>query len=152
MLLPVTIACMMSAASLQALPPQVMFGLYKTEGGHVGQWTTNTNGSHDLGPLQINDETWLRKIADLQFGGDTQLALTALLDDGCYNVNVGAWIFRQYLNEAGGDYAAAIGYYNSHSPAPAAIYRQRFLHSLEELGFYDPKTPNGQSTEAPKAP
>lgn len=140
MLLHVTIACMVSAATLQSLPPQVMFGLYKTEGGHVGQWTTNTNGSHDIGPLQINDATWLQKIADLQFGGDKDLAMNALLNDGCYNVNVGAWIFRQYLNEAHGDYATAIGYYNSHSPGPAASYREKFLRSLEELGFYDPSS------------
>ena len=148
-LIPVTIACMVAAASLQSLPPEVMFGLYKTEGGHVGEWTTNTNGSHDLGPLQINDETWLTKIANLQFGGDKNKALAALLDDGCYNVNVGAWIFRQYLNEAGGDYATAIGFYNSHSPGAASTYRERFIQSLEALGLLNTKAPLAESAPAP---
>ena len=131
-----TLACLLNGAALQSLPPEVMLGLLKTEGGQVGGWATNTNGSHDLGPMQVNDETWLHKLAEMQFAGNENAAKIALIYDGCYNVSVGAWIYRQYLNEARGNYAVAVGYYNSHSPGPADLYKQEFLHSLEALGFW----------------
>ncbi len=108
-------------------------GLLRTEGGTVGSWATNTDGSHDLGPMQVNDRTWVGKIADMQFGGDRETAARYLIYDGCYNVQVGAYIFGQYLDEAHGNYGIAIGYYNSHSPVQADLYRRRFLASLNSL-------------------
>jgi hypothetical protein len=149
---PITMACLLAAASLQSLPPEVLLGLLKTEGGHVGGWTTNQNGSHDLGPLQINDEAWVRKIARMQFGGSETYAKVALIYDGCYNVNVGAWIYRQYLNEAGGDYGVAVGYYNSHEPQEADQYRLRFLHSLQTLGLAHPAPAPIVAPAAPSGP
>lgn len=128
---PLTMACIMHAASLQHIPSVVIFSLLKTEGGHVGSWTTNTNGSHDLGPMQVNDQTWVPKLANMEFGGDTRKAAAALIYDGCYNVQVGAFIFKKYLLEAGGNFGRAVGYYNSHDPYYANRYRQLFLHSLD---------------------
>ena len=129
----VTLACVLRAASLQHIPPVVILSLMKTEAGHVGGWTTNPNGSHDLGPMQINDQTWVPRIAKLQFGGHKREAEAALIYDGCYNVSVGAYIFRRYLNQAHGNYGLAVGYYNSHTPYYAHRYRVRFLHSLDQF-------------------
>src|ERR1700723_3612744 len=122
--------CLLHAATIQHLPDVLLMALLKTEGGTVGQWTTNTDGSHDLGPLQVNDRTWLQKLADMQFKGNDEVAARELIYDGCYNVEVGAYIFANYLNEANGDYGKAIGFYNSHTPYYADEYRRRFLHSL----------------------
>ncbi len=127
-------------------------GLLKTEGGHVGGWTTNVNGSHDLGPMQVNDSSWAQKVADLQFSGNKTAAEAALIYDGCYNVEVGAWIYRQFLNEAHGDYGVAVGYYNSHNPEAADKYRILFLHSLMELGFAGRHQGTALPPAAPDAP
>ena len=129
----VTLACILHASVLQQIPDVLVMALLKTEGGTVGQWTTNTDGSHDLGPMQINDRTWLQKIANMQFSGNRQVAAQDLIYDGCYNVQVGAYIFAGYLKDANGDYGKAIGFYNSHTPLLADEYRRRFLESLKSL-------------------
>lgn len=105
----------------------------------MGSWTTDPNASHDLGPMQVNDAAWVKRIAALQFGGNEADAEAALIYDGCYNVNVGAWIFRQDLDAANGNYFIAIGYYNSHNMAAADAYRLKFLQTWNRLGFAQPK-------------
>jgi hypothetical protein len=126
-----TLACFLAAAARQDIPAPVMWGLYATEGGWVGASQTNTDGSHDLGPMQVNDRAWVPKIADLLFGGNRKQAAEALQWDGCFNAQVAAWIYRQYLVEDGGDLAKAVGHYNSHSPDAMAryqaIYKKRFM-------------------------
>jgi hypothetical protein len=128
-----TVACLLQAAAHQSIPAPIMFGLYNTEGGSVGSSSPNTDGSHDLGPMQINDNAWLGKIADLQFRGDKKAARQAIQFDGCYNVEVSAWIFHQYLIEANGDFAVAVGHYNSHNPEPMARYQALFAKKYLEL-------------------
>ena len=55
-------ACLMLASQTYAVPPAVLVGIYKAEGGRVGQESPNQNGSYDLGPMQINT-TWLPDLA-----------------------------------------------------------------------------------------
>lgn len=117
--------CLAEAANLQHLPITIILAVMKTEGGHVGSEVRNRDGSHDLGPMQINDRTWLPVLSNMHFDGDRAMARQQVRDNGCYNVNVGAWIFKKYLVEANGDFATAIGYYNSHNPGPMHAYQQR---------------------------
>jgi hypothetical protein len=130
---PVTPQCVMDAARLQQVPPALILGLLKTEGGKLGSESPNSDGSYDLGPMQVNDRVWVPVVAKLHFHGDRDTAREALRDHGCYNVNIGAWIFRQYVDEANGDYAKAVGYYNSHNPVHMARYQKRFADSLKTL-------------------
>ena len=129
----VTLACILAAAQLQHVPSVLVMALLKTEGGSVGGWTTNQDGSHDLGPMQVNDRTWVPRIAKMQFRGNKEAAARELIYDGCYNVEVGTYIFSLYLGEAKGNYGEAVGYYNSHTPVFANNYRRRFLRSLDNL-------------------
>lgn len=144
----VTLACVLQAASVQHVPPVVILSLMKTEGGRVGAWRTNENGSHDLGPLQINDRTWVPRLARMQFGGNQKEAEAALIYDGCYNVSVGAYIFHRYLEQAGGNIGVAVGYYNSHTPYFANRYRVAFLHSLDTF-IHRPKFASGVTKGIP---
>ena len=130
---PVTPQCVLQAAQLQQIPPHIILGLLKTEGGHLGEESRNTNGSYDLGPMQINDRTWVPKLAAMHFNGNESAAYAALRDWGCYSVHVGAWIFRQYLDEAHGNYADAVGYYNSHNEGPKLAYQRKFTRNFMEL-------------------
>ena len=137
-LVPVTAACVMQAASIQQVPPQIILGLLKTEGGRVGMESPNRGKdgkafSYDLGPMQVNDRVWVPVVADMHFGGDHAAARRALRDHGCYNVHIGAWIYRQYVDEAKGDLAEAVGYYNSHTPSKKRAYQRRFSENFMQL-------------------
>ena len=55
-------ACLMLASQTYSVPPAVLVGIYKVEGGKVGQEVRNTNGSYDLGPMQINT-LWIPELA-----------------------------------------------------------------------------------------
>lgn len=126
-IIPLTVACLLAAAHHQNIPPAVLWGLWGVERGWPGASVENSDGSHDLGSLQINDRTWIDRIARLQFGGDRKLATLRVQYDGCYNAQVGAWIFAQELAAANGDLATAIGHYHSHTPALAHEYTRSFL-------------------------
>lgn len=117
--------CFIRASIRQHLPLSVLLALMKTEGGSSGVEHRNKDGSHDLGVMQVNDSFWLPRIAAMQFGGDLAAARRAVRDNGCYNVNVGAWIYRQALDEAHGDTVKAVGFYNTHTPDKMYVYQKR---------------------------
>ena len=56
-------ACLMMASQTYNVPPALMVGIYKAEGGKIGQEVPNKNGSYDLGPMQINT-IWMPELAD----------------------------------------------------------------------------------------
>ena len=128
-----TVACFLQAAAHQGIPAPMFWALYATEGGTAGAASPNRDGSHDLGPMQVNDATWVGRVADLQFGGNRAAARERLLDDGCYNAEVSAWIFRGYMDETRGDLATAVGHYNSHNPDSMAKYEARFSARMIQL-------------------
>ena len=128
-----TIVCLLQAAAQYSLPAPVMWGLLATEAGSVGLARQNKNGSYDLGPLQINDATWLKPVAQLHFNGNEDKARTELQYNGCFNATISAWIFSGYLKEANGDYVKAVGFYNSHNPEHAARYKTAFAIHLRRL-------------------
>lgn len=138
MLIPLTFSCLLLASNAQGIPLPVTLGILKTEGGRVGMESPNRrkNGritSYDLGPMQINDVTWVPVLAKMHFHGNTAQAREAIRDWGCYNVQIGTWILHQYLNEANGNMAEAIGLYNSHNPVAKARYQERFAKNFKEL-------------------
>jgi hypothetical protein len=130
---PVTPSCILQAARMQGIPPHIILGLLKTEGGHLGSESLNKDGSIDLGPMQINNRTWVPLLARAHFGGNQRAAYVMLRDHGCYSVFIGAWIFGQYLSEAHGNYADAVGFYNSHNTRQKEAYERRFALNFKEL-------------------
>jgi len=133
--------CLVKASVRQKLPISVLLALMKTEGGYSGLESPNRDGSYDLGVMQVNDKAWLRRISTMHFGGDMRAARQEIRDNGCYNVNIGAWIFRQALDEAHGDTVLAVGYYNSHTPLYMHQYQSRvaqnFARVLATFGRYN---------------
>ncbi len=130
---PLTVACLLQAAQLQHVPPAVILTVLKVEGGHVGTVSKNTNGSEDLGPMQVNTSAWLKPVASMHFGGDTKAAYEALRDNGCYNIHVGTWILRQAIDEAGGNIYEGIGLYNSHTTKYKVRYQSLFRKHFWEM-------------------
>ena len=54
--------CITAAAKVYRLPPAVLVILLNVEGGSLGRVSPNTNGTVDIGPIQVN-EIWLPDVA-----------------------------------------------------------------------------------------
>lgn len=125
-------ACLMLAAQTYQVPPAVMIGIYHVEGGRVGQEVRNTNGSYDLGPMQINT-LWMPMLAE-HWGVSEATARRWVRDDGCTNVQVSAWIFRRNWDEAG-SLSKAIAWYNSRTPSIGRRYLHKVITVMKEKGL-----------------
>jgi hypothetical protein len=132
-LIPVTTACILAASQLQNIHPMNIMTILRVEGGKVGEYSENTNGTRDLGPMQINDRVWLPEIAEMHFNGNENAARYAVQNDGCYNVHIGAWILRKNINSADGDIIEGIGRYHSRTPKYKKRYIAAFKKNFNEL-------------------
>lgn len=130
---PVTEQCVMAASGAFNIPYRIILGFLKTEGGRLGMESPNRNGTYDLGPMQVNSGVWVPRLARMHFHGDEGAAWAALRDHGCYNIVIGTWIYRQYVDEAHGDLADAVGLYNSHNQGPKRAYQVRFAQNFARL-------------------
>lgn len=96
---------------------KTLWGLRTQEAGWLGAEIANKNGTHDLGPLQINS-SWVPRLARLIDKPEQQVRHW-LRYDACFNAEAARWIFVSGL-ESTGDYWKAVGVY--HSPT---AWRQR---------------------------
>lgn len=125
-------ACLMLASQTYSIPPAVLVGIYKAEGGKIGQEVKNKNGSYDLGPMQINT-IWLPELSQ-EWGVSEATARKWLRDDACTNVSVSAWILRQHFNETQ-SMSQAIAYYNSRTPIHGTKYKRRVIDIMKDNGL-----------------
>ena len=123
--------CITAAAEIHHLPPAVLVILLDVEGGALGRVTRNANGTVDIGPMQVN-QIWLPRIA-AHWRASEAAARTALRDDFCANLEGGAWILRQAIDEAHGDFWAGVGLYHSHDPGYRSAYLRKVLKQALRL-------------------
>lgn len=129
-------ACLMLASQTYSVPPAVLVGIYKAEGGKIGQEVGNTNGSYDLGPMQINT-LWMPELAE-KWGVNVDTARKWVRDDACTNVGVAAWILKGHLNETK-SLSQAIAHYHSRTPHHGTRYKKRVISILHENGLVKSK-------------
>ena len=125
------LACMVSVAAFYHLPPRVLPSIQAVEGGTVGFVHVNTDGSRDLGVMQVNTR-WVVKLAAATRIAPDEVR-TRLINDGCFNVAVAGAILRTYLNEAHGNLMLAVGFYHSHTPTLNLDYQAKVLASAYRL-------------------
>ncbi|MDR3574865.1 MAG: transglycosylase SLT domain-containing protein, partial [Anaerolineaceae bacterium] len=89
----VSATCIADAAKANHIQVTLLRGILATEAGQIGQIHQNINGSIDMGPAQINS-TWLPKLAAMGITKDQ------VINNGCLNVNIGAWILSQAMQGA----------------------------------------------------
>ena len=121
------LACMVAAASFYHLPPRVLPSIQMVEGGKPGTISRNTDGSSDLGVMQVNT-LWVPEFAAIT-GMTDDAVRTRLIVDPCFNIAAAGAIMRVYLDEAGGDLLRAVGYYHSHTPELAGWYQVRVIRA-----------------------
>ena len=147
--------CLTAAGSVYNEPPSVLVILLNVEGGRLGAVTPNTNGTVDIGPMQVND-IWVPKIA-AHWRTDVKSAYQALRDNFCANVEAGAWILRMGLDEAHGDFWEGVGIYHSHDPDHKRTYLSSVLKQalrLQQLATAEPREAalNSAPSKAPGQP
>jgi hypothetical protein len=120
------LACMLMTANFYHLPPRVLPTIQAVEGGRPGTVHANTNGTADLGVMQINT-SWIPALA-----GVTRMAPAAvaarLIHDPCFSIAAGGAILHAYHQEAHGDLMMAIGYYHSHTVPLNQAYQALVLN------------------------
>lgn len=117
--------CIRQAAGGRTWLEKTLWGLRDQEAGWIGAEIANTNGTHDLGPLQVNS-SWVPKLATL-VGRPPEQVRAWLVTDPCFNVQAARWIFLSGLKKTG-NYWKAIGVY--HSPTE---WRQRRYAAIVAL-------------------
>ena len=122
---------MVLGASLYGLPPRVLPSIHGVEGGAPGVAHLNTDGTSDLGVMQIN-ERWIPALVRYT-GTPAERVRVRLMGSDCYNVVAAAWILRTYLQESGGDLMRAIGYYHSHTGPLGAAYRAQVVRAAYRI-------------------
>jgi hypothetical protein len=115
--------CIQRAAGGKAWLEKTLWGLRDQEGGWIGAEVANTDGSHDLGPLQINS-WWVSRLSALT-GRPADRVRWWLANDACFNVEAARWIFLSGLAVTG-NYWKAVGVYHS----PTAWRQRRYTESV----------------------
>jgi hypothetical protein len=113
--------CLKAAEDLHHVPAGLLVLLINVEDGRLGAVSQNSNGTVDIGPMQVND-SWVPKIAR-HWRASTEASYQALRDSFCANVEGGAWILRQALDEARGSLWEGVALYHSHA----------LIHKLEYM-------------------
>ncbi|KVT04581.1 lytic transglycosylase [Burkholderia sp. MSMB1078WGS] len=117
--------CLDDAAAFQHVSVSLMRGIAQVESGmNPNAVNTNTNGTVDIGLMQINS-TWLPTLAR---EGITRESLF----DACTNAYVGAWILSQNIRQFGPNWNA-IGAYNSASPDKRLAYARKVYDAIRTM-------------------
>jgi hypothetical protein len=101
------------------------------EGGRAGLVAANTDGSADLGVMQINTR-WIAPLA-LHSGLSEGVVRHRLINEPCFNIATAGAIMRIYLQEEGGRLMRAVGDYHSHTPSRNQSYQVKVLGAAERL-------------------
>lgn len=119
-------ACLRAAGQAHRVDPALLVILLGVEGGSLGRTSRNTNGTEDIGPMQVNT-IWVARIAR-RWNTTPEAAFLALRDNFCANVEAGAWILRLGMDEGGGDFWRGVSYYHSRTPE----HRERYLRLVSD--------------------
>ncbi len=125
------LACMTLVAQLYSLPPRVLPSIQAVEGGRPGTVSRNTNGSEDLGVMQVNT-LWLPFLSRYTKLPQAEVR-ERLLGRACFNIAAAGLILRTYLDETGGDLMRAVGNYHSHTPLLNQAYQARVVRSAARM-------------------
>ena len=124
----VSLGCINEAALEYQVPAKLIIAVLNVEQGKVGLAVKNTNGTYDLGPMQINS-SWEKRLSQ------HNISLKQVLDDGCINVKVGAWILSKNIAD-NSDLFRGIGDYHSRTWALNAQYSKQILINYTEVSQF----------------
>lgn len=110
------VVCSIAAAVKYQIPANIVLAVAEKEAGKPDQWVRNTNGTHDVGPMQFNT-VYLRDLA--RYG----ISPADVAAAGCYAFDLAAWRLRQHIRKDRGDLWTRAANYHSRTPQYNAVYR-----------------------------
>ncbi|OQW86294.1 MAG: muramidase [Rhodoferax ferrireducens] len=110
------VVCSISAAAKYEIPANIVLSIAEKEGGKPGQWVRNTNGTHDVGPMQFNT-AYLNTLA--RYG----ITANDVAAAGCYPYDLAAWRLRQHIKNDAGDLWTRVANYHSRTYIYNSVYR-----------------------------
>lgn len=110
------VVCSISAAVKYEVPANIVLAVAEKEAGKPGQWVRNSNGTHDVGPMQFNTSY----LGDLARYGITANDVAAA---GCYSFDLAAWRLRNHIRNDKGDLWTKAANYHSRTPKHNTVYR-----------------------------
>ena len=125
------LGCMALVASLYHLPPRVLPAIQSVEGGRPGLVSVNTDGSEDLGVMQVNTR-WIGPLS-VYSGLDRGVVRDRLVAEPCFNIAAAGLILQTYWVQARGNLMRAIGDYHSHTMPRNLSYRSQVVRSAAVL-------------------
>ncbi len=129
--------CMLVVAATAGLPPRVLPVIQSIEGGAPGMVSQDSNGTADLGVMQVNT-IWILALANRAKLSEAR-AKYLLINDPCFNIAAAALILRTYLAEEHGELLPALGDYHSHTPALNTNYAALAERKARQL--FEEETP-----------
>lgn len=112
--------CMAIAARKQQLPEEILWAIRLQEQGSRGTVSQNTDGSYDVGVMQINS------IHFKEFQQKWGIKPSWLVHSNCISILAAAFILRREIDRAG-SFWAGVGAYNSRTPSLNYKYREKIM-------------------------
>ena len=129
---PATIqSCILAAANVYREPPALLLILLNVEGGTLGAVSQNTNGTVDIGPMQIN-QIWLPTLAR-HWRLTVPQTYAELENNFCANLVAGTWILHKAIKAADGHLWRGVAYYHSHTRVFESEYLRAVLAEARHL-------------------
>ena len=110
------IICSITAAEKYEVPANILLAIAEKENGKPGVWVKNTNGTHDIGPMQFNT-AYLKTLA--KFG----ISPKDVANSGCYAFDLAAWRIHAHLSKDAGDIWTRAANYHSRTLQHNTVYR-----------------------------
>jgi hypothetical protein len=110
------VLCSIAAAVRYQVPANIVLAIAEKEAGRPGQWVKNSNGTHDIGPLQFNT-AYLKDL--VRYG----ITAKDVAGAGCYSYELASWRLRQHIRKDPGDLWTKAANYHSRTPRYNVPYR-----------------------------
>ena len=140
------VLCSVQASNKYQVPVNILLAIAETEGGKPGQRVKNSNGTYDIGTMQLNSD-YIKTL------GKYGITEAHAAQSGCYPFEIAAWRIKKHLNSDSGDVWTRASNYHSYTPQKNAIYRQKLIKAgtkwAQELTVRKQKYDAGLQT-APK--
>ena len=125
-------ACFDEAARRYHVPVELLKAISMVESrGDPNARNYNTNGSYDIGHMQINS-WWLKTLEQYGITEETLL-------EPCVNTNIGAWVLAQNIARYGLTWNA-VGAYNAASDSKRLVYARKVATTLRSQQMKSVKT------------
>jgi hypothetical protein len=140
------VVCSISAAVKYEVPANIVLAVAEKEAGKPGQWVKNSNGTHDVGPMQFNT-AYLGEMA--RYG----ITANDVAAAGCYSFDLAAWRLRRHIRGDQGDLWTKAANYHSRTPRYNIIYRADLMQkALKWADWLDTRFVTYDIMKRPAAP